>query len=185
MLSRMSDDQRAPDENGAASTGAASTSPAETSPAENGPAESGPAENGPAESGPAASDTVATGHERLPKSVYGVGSEPDVRFSLANERTALAWIRTGLALVAGGVALTTVATIADLPLVIDIVAILASLAGGVLAASAIFSWRRTERALRLGLPLPSPSALPWLVVGVVLLALVLAGYGVFELARHL
>ena len=33
------------------------------------------------------------------------GHEPDVRFSLANERTFLAWIRTALALLAGGVAL--------------------------------------------------------------------------------
>jgi putative membrane protein len=31
-------------------------------------------------------------------------SDPDYRFSLANERTFLAWIRTALALVAGGVA---------------------------------------------------------------------------------
>jgi uncharacterized membrane protein YidH (DUF202 family) len=33
------------------------------------------------------------------------GSEPDPRFTLANERTFLAWIRTALALTAGGVAL--------------------------------------------------------------------------------
>ena len=31
---------------------------------------------------------------------------PDYRFSLANERTLLAWLRTALALVAGGVAMT-------------------------------------------------------------------------------
>ena len=30
------------------------------------------------------------------------GSPPDYRFSLANERTFLAWIRTGLALIGGG-----------------------------------------------------------------------------------
>ncbi|MEU2778677.1 DUF202 domain-containing protein [Streptomyces sp. NPDC007162] len=35
---------------------------------------------------------------------YGEGEEPDYRFSLANERTFLAWIRTGLALLAGAVA---------------------------------------------------------------------------------
>ena len=33
------------------------------------------------------------------------GQEPDYRFSLANERTFLAWIRTALALLAGGVLL--------------------------------------------------------------------------------
>src|SRR5262249_51837567 len=32
------------------------------------------------------------------------GTQPDYRFSLANERTFLAWIRTGLALVGGGLA---------------------------------------------------------------------------------
>lgn len=31
-------------------------------------------------------------------------AEPDYRFTLANERTFLAWIRTALALLAGGVA---------------------------------------------------------------------------------
>ena len=37
---------------------------------------------------------------RWPRSVYGTGSEPDPRFSLANERTFLAWVRTSLALLA-------------------------------------------------------------------------------------
>lgn len=42
---------------------------------------------------------------RFPNRVYGHGTEPDPRFSLANERTFLAWIRTSLALVAAGIAL--------------------------------------------------------------------------------
>ena len=42
---------------------------------------------------------------RFPRSVYGQGEEPDPRFSLANERTFLAWLRTGLALIAAGVAI--------------------------------------------------------------------------------
>ena len=33
-----------------------------------------------------------------------IDHEPDYRFSLANERTFLAWIRTALGLLAGGVA---------------------------------------------------------------------------------
>ena len=40
---------------------------------------------------------------RWPRSVYGVGAEPDPRFSFANERTTLAWLRTALALIAAGV----------------------------------------------------------------------------------
>lgn len=42
---------------------------------------------------------------RFPQAVFSHGAEPDARFSLANERTFLAWIRTALALLAGGVAL--------------------------------------------------------------------------------
>ena len=48
---------------------------------------------------------MAAGDRRVPRRVYGVGDEPDVRFSLANERTFLAWVRTSLALLAAGVAL--------------------------------------------------------------------------------
>lgn len=112
--------------------------------------------------------------------MYGVGDEPDVRFTLANERTALAWVRTGLALVAGGVAVTTLAAFADLSVVLDLLAALACLAGGALALSALFSWKRVERALRLGRPLPAPSALPWLVGGVSVLAACFAAYAIIE-----
>ena len=38
----------------------------------------------------------------FPADPRAVGEEPDYRFTLANERTFLAWIRTALALVAGG-----------------------------------------------------------------------------------
>src|SRR5690625_7225376 len=39
----------------------------------------------------------------LPRSLQE-GQDPDPRFTLANERTFLAWIRTSLALLAGGIA---------------------------------------------------------------------------------
>jgi uncharacterized membrane protein YidH (DUF202 family) len=40
--------------------------------------------------------------------VYGVGEEPDARFSFANERTMLAWVRTALGLLAAAVVLDAV-----------------------------------------------------------------------------
>ena len=46
---------------------------------------------------------------RFPRRLYGVGTEPDPRYSLANERTFLAWIRTSLTLMAAGVALEVLA----------------------------------------------------------------------------
>ena len=118
--------------------------------------------------------------ERRPRSVYGVGTEPDPRFSLANERTALAWVRTGLALIAGGIALTSVAAVADLPTFLDLVAVLACILGAVTAVNALFAWQRMERAMRLGEPLPAPTALRWLVSAVVLAGLVLAIYATLQ-----
>jgi inner membrane protein YidH len=113
---------------------------------------------------------------RRPRSLYGQGREPDPRFSMANERTALAWVRTALAFVAGGVGLTSVARLANLPRFFDAVAVALCLAGAALAVVAVLGWRRRELAMRLDRPLPSPVALPWLGGAVVVIALVLAGY---------
>jgi len=117
---------------------------------------------------------------RRPASVYSVGSDPDARFSLANERTALAWLRTALALVAGGVALTTLASFTHGDRILEVLAALACVAGGILAISAVFQWRRSERALRLGKPLPPPQLLPILATSIALIAVLLAGYAVIQ-----
>lgn len=125
-----------------------------------------------------ATEPVPVEDQRRPRAVYGVGDEPDARFSLANERTALAWVRTGLGLVAGGVALTSLATFAELTVLLDVIAAVACLAGAAVAGYGWRTWRRNEIALRTGAPLPAPTALPVLAGGVVLMALVLAGYAV-------
>lgn len=131
---------------------------------------------------PAIPDTAP--RPRRPASVYGVGDDPDARFSLANERTALAWVRTGLGTVAGGIALTSFASFADLSVLLDVVAAVASLGGASLAVYGLVAWRRNERALRLGLPLPPPSALPVVVVGVVALAVVVGALAVWNGAHR-
>lgn len=94
---------------------------------------------------------------RFPRSVYRHGSEPDARFTLANERTFLAWIRTALAFLAGGIALELLGLDlhAGLRLAASLVLVLTGLVAPVLAW---IGWARTERALRLARPLPaSPS----------------------------
>ena len=110
---------------------------------------------------------------RRPRSLYGAGEEPDPRFSMANERTALAWVRTALAVVAAGVGLTSVVQLADLSRALDLVAAVMCLGGAVLAVSAVLGWRRRELALRTGRPLPAPVALPWLSAAIVVAALAL------------
>jgi putative membrane protein len=104
---------------------------------------------------------------RFPSSVYGVGEEPDPRFSLANERTFLAWIRTSLALVALGVAIEALAAPIHPPLRF-LAAILFILLGLVAAVYAWVSWSRTERALRLAKALPGLAIGAVMVVGVAL-----------------
>lgn len=105
--------------------------------------------------------------------MYGVGTEPDVRFSLANERTYLAWVRTALALVAGGVALEALGTPLE-PRLRLAASVLCLGLGVVVPVLAWVSWGRVERAVRRGDPLPGPVLAPVLAVGVALVALLVA-----------
>jgi putative membrane protein len=90
---------------------------------------------------------------RFPRSVFSVGDEPDARFSLANERTFLAWNRTALALIAAGVALEVLGL--DLQSGLRVTAsILLIVSGIALPIVAWFEWMATERALRVGRELP-------------------------------
>ena len=83
-----------------------------------------------------------------------VGRTPDYRFSLANERTFLAWIRTGLALVAGGLACAQFLPPLPIRHLREIIAIALLVLGAVVALRAVDHWARTERAMRLGQELP-------------------------------
>jgi putative membrane protein len=105
--------------------------------------------------------------KRFPDSLYSRGSEPDPRFSLANERTFLAWVRTSLALLAAGVALEAlqVPVSPGFRLAASVVFVIL----GVLAAiQGWIGWLRTERALRENTTLPPPSSGFVIIVGVVL-----------------
>ena len=94
---------------------------------------------------------------RFPRKVYDCGDEPDPRFSLANERTFLAWCRTSFAIVSLGIALDNV-TVAMAPRLKTAVVVLALLVGSALPILAWIDWARTERAMRLSDPLPESIA---------------------------
>lgn len=109
---------------------------------------------------------------RFPESVYGQGAEPDARFSLANERTFLAWIRTALALIAAGVALEAFALPIEPTFRLTVSLILIGL--GVFApAQAWIGWMSTERAIRLESSLPAPLLAGPIGVGVAVAGLLL------------
>jgi inner membrane protein YidH len=103
-----------------------------------------------------------------------VGDPPDYRFSLANERTFLAWIRTGLALIGGGLAVAGFLPPLRVPHLREVVAVALMVLGAVVALRAVDHWSRAERAMRLRQPLPSSRFPGVLAVLVALGGLVLA-----------
>jgi putative membrane protein len=86
--------------------------------------------------------------------VYDGGDEPDPRFTLANERTFLAWVRTALAMLAGGVALHALPVPgADWLRTLLVVGLI--VLGALICALSFVRWARIERAMRTHQPLPS------------------------------
>lgn len=116
---------------------------------------------------------------RWPRSVYGVGTEPDPRFSLANERTFLAWIRTALGFLAAGAGVAAVAhVVGELGVELKLVSLLLLVCGLVCATGSYTRWSRHERAMRTGVPLPSSPAMPFMtgvLAAVALMAIVVVG----------
>lgn len=104
--------------------------------------------------------------------MFSEGEAPDPRFSLANERTFLAWIRTALALVAGGIGVGTF--LDDYPkLPRTILAAVLLLTGGVVTVMSYRRWLLTERALRSGQAPPTGSGAVLVTAAIAVLALVL------------
>ena len=100
------------------------------------------------------------------------GTDPDPRFSLANERTFLAWLRTSLGLIAVGIGVATfVSTQMSRGLAVLLSAGLIVL-GGAIGAASWFRWVSVERALRTQQGIPPWRVAPMLAFGIAVLALV-------------
>jgi putative membrane protein len=103
------------------------------------------------------------------------GTEPDPRFTFANERTYLAWNRTGLALVGGGLAAGQLLDF-DSRLVRLFVALPPVLLGAAIIATSYRRWEANERAIRRGEPLPRygpPRALAYALTGLAVMIAIL------------
>jgi putative membrane protein len=90
----------------------------------------------------------------------------DYRFTLANERTFLAWIRTALALIAGGVAVVQLVPALTIPGVRHGLGMALTASGGVLAVLAVRRWQAVQAAMHKGAELPR-SRMPALLGGAI------------------
>lgn len=111
----------------------------------------------------------------VPRRITEEGQTPDYRFSLANERTFLAWLRTALALIGGGFAVDQF--LPELRWGWRVGLAFALLATGMLCSFRAFNhWARCERAMRHGddLPVTRFPVLLSVTLGVVALAMTMA-----------
>jgi putative membrane protein len=87
-------------------------------------------------------------------------SEPDARFTFANERTFLAWTRTALAFMVAGLAIVQLLPpFPGVPWGRHLLGVPLIVIGGVIALVSYGQWARSQQALRRGQPLPR-SVLP-------------------------
>ncbi len=104
--------------------------------------------------------------------------EPDYRFTLANERTFLAWQRTSLGLLAAAVAVVQFMPELTVPglrhllgVSIGVLAILTAVAG-------LHRWVQVDRAMRCDEPLPRVAVAPYLTAGLAMMGLVTIGFAI-------
>ena len=82
-------------------------------------------------------------------------SEPDARFTFANERTFLAWTRTALAFIVAGLAIVQLLPpFPGVPWGRHVLGVPLIAVGAVIAIVSYRQWTRSQRALRRGQPIP-------------------------------
>ncbi len=103
------------------------------------------------------------------------GTEPDARFTLANERTFLAWSRTSLALVVAGLGIAQLLPpFPNVPWGRSIIATPLILLGAAVSVLSYVEWRNNQRALRHGAPLRH-TRLPQILATTIAVIALLAG----------
>jgi putative membrane protein len=83
------------------------------------------------------------------------GTEPDPRFTFANERTFLAWSRTALALVVAGLGIVQLLPpFPGVPFGRHLLGVPLIVFGAIVAVTAYREWTKSQWAMRHGQPLP-------------------------------
>jgi putative membrane protein len=102
-------------------------------------------------------------------------TEPDARFTFANERTFLAWSRTALALVVAGLGIVQLLPpFPGVPWGRHVLGVPLIAFGAVVAVAAYAEWVRNQRALRRRQPLPQTILPKILAVVIAVMAVISA-----------
>ena len=105
----------------------------------------------------------------------GDGTEPDARYTFANERTFLAWSRTSLALVVGGLAIAQLLPpFPGIPWGRHLIGTPLILLGCVVSVISYLEWKASQRALRHGQPLPRSRLPQILAIAITVIGLIAA-----------
>jgi uncharacterized membrane protein YidH (DUF202 family) len=102
-------------------------------------------------------------------------SEPDYRFTLANERTLLAWERTALGLLAAAVAVVQLVPELPIPGARSVLGMLLAVLATLTAGLGLRRWEQVDRAIRSGMPLPRHAMPVYLGVGLIVVGLLTLG----------
>ena len=109
-------------------------------------------------------------------------NEPDYRFTLANERTFLAWQRTALGLLAAAVAVIQFVPQFGIPGARHVVGLLLAALAISTSGMGLVRWRQVDRAVRSGRPLPRRPTPAYIAIGFVVIAVIMVGLMVWRTA---
>jgi putative membrane protein len=102
-------------------------------------------------------------------------SEPDARFTFANERTFLAWTRTALAFIVAGLAIVQLLPpFPGVPWGRHVLGVPLIVIGAIIAVVSYGQWVRSQQAMRRGEPLPGSILPKILAISITIMAIVAA-----------
>jgi putative membrane protein len=118
--------------------------------------------------------TADSGPDQAGRGGEAAESEPDARFTFANERTFLAWTRTALAFMIAGLAIVQLLPpFPGVPWGRHVLGVPLIAVGAVIAVVSYRQWVRSQRAIRRGEPLPR-SILPGILAASITIMAVIA-----------